>query len=116
MSKIKLTQPKMQKSLFMQLNLEYKALKLALFGNNTFVVLDESDKKVIRYNQLFQYFYPNFRTAKFVNPLTVLTLARKQDNFIDILLDRSMNCRNDARSLRYFRTANYYIDKQNRNL
>ena len=49
---------------------EFKSLKTKLFGNSMFVVLDDKHPDTIRYNQLLQYFYPCYRTEKFINPLT----------------------------------------------
>ena len=49
---------------------EYKELKNRIFGNFTFVTWDDKDKDMQRYNQLFQFFYPNYRTKNFINPLS----------------------------------------------
>jgi len=49
---------------------EFMTLKKELYGDNMFVVLDESDPKVQRYNNLLGLFYPNFRTSAWINPLT----------------------------------------------
>ena len=48
---------------------EFKELKESLFGNSTFVVLNQNDAKTQRYNQLLQFFYPSFRTKDFVSPI-----------------------------------------------
>lgn len=48
---------------------EFKALKEKLFGKHAFVVLDEDHPDTKRYNQLFQFFYPSFRTKDWVSPL-----------------------------------------------
>lgn len=48
---------------------EYKQLKAEIFGEDTFVIVEETDPKVIRYNQLFQYFHPQFRTKDWVSPV-----------------------------------------------
>jgi len=54
---------------------EYKKLKYEIFGNDAkFAVLDENNPKVKalakRYDQLFQLFYPQYRTKHWINPLT----------------------------------------------
>jgi len=49
---------------------EFKQLKQKLFGSAMFVILDETHPDTKRYNQLLQYFYPQYRTSDFVNPLT----------------------------------------------
>ena len=51
------------------LRIEYQRLKKKLFGDSKFAVPDESpDWK--RYDQLFQFFYPQFRTKNFKTPCT----------------------------------------------
>ena len=47
---------------------EYKKLKEEIFGKSVFVVSGNTEKGK-RYNQLFQFFYPQFRTRDFINPL-----------------------------------------------
>lgn len=49
---------------------EYKQLKEEIFGNNMFIIMGNSEKE-LRYNQLFQFFYPQFRTKGFINPMEV---------------------------------------------
>lgn len=49
---------------------EYQELKAELFGHDSFVVEDDSNPKWKRYDQLFAYFNPSFRTDNWVNPLT----------------------------------------------
>ena len=48
---------------------EYKALRDKIFGTHTFVVDQPDSKDHKRYNQLFQFFYPPYRTKDFINPL-----------------------------------------------
>lgn len=48
---------------------EFKDLKQKLFGNEMFVVLDETSDDVKRYNQLLGYFFPHFRTSDWVSPV-----------------------------------------------
>lgn len=52
-----------------ELKQEYEQLKSKLFGNNVFVVLDEDAEDTKRYNQLFQFFFPVYRTKNFISPL-----------------------------------------------
>jgi len=47
---------------------EFIRLKKAIFGDAIFVVVEETDQQK-RYDQLFQYFYPTFRTKQYVSPL-----------------------------------------------
>ena len=55
-----------------ELKAEYEALKTELFGNDSFVEPLEEDKpKWKRYEDLRGYFYPNFRTKNWSNPLVV---------------------------------------------
>lgn len=53
---------------------EYKKLRYEIFGDDAkFALLDEKSPKVKkmarRYNQLFQFFHPSFRTQGYVSPL-----------------------------------------------
>lgn len=48
---------------------EFKALKEKLFAGGTFVVMNDDSIETKRYNQLFQFFHPEFRTKQFINPL-----------------------------------------------
>jgi len=47
---------------------EYMSLKGELFGDSPFVILDDADPKTTRYNQLFQFFHPEFRTQDWKSP------------------------------------------------
>ena len=47
---------------------EYKALKTFIFGKYKYaVVIETADHK--RYDQLHQYFNPQYRTKDFINPM-----------------------------------------------
>lgn len=48
---------------------EFKALKEKLFAGGTFVVMNDDGIETKRYDQLFQFFHPEFRTKQFINPL-----------------------------------------------
>jgi hypothetical protein len=48
---------------------EYKQLKDEVFDGEMFVVLDQDDNKVQRYNQLLGFFYPQFRTSDWKSPV-----------------------------------------------
>lgn len=48
---------------------EYDNLKKELFGECKFVVLDQNSDTTKRYNQLLQFFFPQFRTKDFITPL-----------------------------------------------
>lgn len=52
---------------------EYLKLKYEVFGDNMFVVInretEEARKQANRYDQLFQFFYPEYRTTSYVSPL-----------------------------------------------
>lgn len=50
---------------FMALVREYEDLKHELFGDCHFIEVDEGNAKQQRYNQLFMFFNPNFRTHAF---------------------------------------------------
>jgi hypothetical protein len=56
-------------SQFTDLLSEYKQLKDEVFDGEMFVVLDQDDKKVQRYNQLLGFFYPQFRTSDWISPV-----------------------------------------------
>lgn len=51
-----------------ELVIEFLKLKRELFGKEMFVVLNESDPKVQRYNQLLGYCHSGFRYDGWVNP------------------------------------------------
>lgn len=48
---------------------EFKELKQSQFGECSFRVVDNSDPQQKRYNQLFAFFYPEFRWDGWLNPL-----------------------------------------------
>ncbi len=48
---------------------EYHKLKKELFGTSKFAIVDKSDKRWPRYDQLFQFFYQQFRTQRYVSPI-----------------------------------------------
>jgi len=51
---------------------EFKKLKHEIFGDHSFVVMEKSakaKKMARRYDQLFQFFNPSFRTKAYVSPL-----------------------------------------------
>ena len=49
---------------------EYSTLKKELFPPGTsFAEVDDHDQKRNRYNQLFQFFYPQYQTSNYVNPI-----------------------------------------------
>lgn len=49
---------------------EYKELKKKIFGDCKFAILcDNETEQDKRYNQLHQYFHPQFRTKDFINPM-----------------------------------------------
>jgi len=50
---------------------EFKTLKAELFGNNMFIVQDDSDLRWKRYSQLLGYFYPCYRTKDWITPKTL---------------------------------------------
>lgn len=43
---------------------EYQELKAKMFGNYSFVIYDNKDDDMIRYNQLFLFFNPQFQKPK----------------------------------------------------
>lgn len=51
-----------------KINNEYQKLKTELFGNSSFAVYDQNCPKWKRYNQLFQFFHPRYRSKDWVNP------------------------------------------------
>ena len=53
-----------------ELSKEYSQLKNKIFGNFSFVIWEDKDTDYERYNQLFMFFHPQFRTSDFKNPLT----------------------------------------------
>jgi len=49
---------------------EFKQLKNEIFAQGDFVVIeDPDDVKMQRYNQLLGFFYPQFRTKNWINPV-----------------------------------------------
>ena len=48
---------------------EFYYLKGEVFKDGFFVVLDENNEQVQRYQQLLGYFYPQFRTTDWVSPV-----------------------------------------------
>ena len=53
----------------LQLRQEFRELQTKIFGISKFVIVQNTpDNK--RYDQLFQFFYPEFRTKNYINPLT----------------------------------------------
>lgn len=54
---------------FTELLSEYHYLRKEIFGDNKFVVLDETSDRVKRYNQLLGFFYPQLRTKDWVSPV-----------------------------------------------
>jgi hypothetical protein len=60
-----------QEKRFKELYQEFIELKNYFFPSGVmFRVIDASEKeKDARYQQLFQFFYPQFRTKNFINPL-----------------------------------------------
>ncbi len=53
-----------------QLVREFHQLKADLFVGAAFVVPVKNCAKWARYNQLFQFLYPQYRGANFVNPIS----------------------------------------------
>ena len=51
-----------------KLHQEFTQLKKEIFGNCSFAEVQDT-KKQKRYDQLFQFFYPQFRTKNFINPI-----------------------------------------------
>ena len=49
--------------------IEYKGLRKEIFGDCMFVVLDNTNPKHKRYQQLFSWLFPMFRTKEWINPL-----------------------------------------------
>lgn len=57
-------------SQFIELLNEFKILKAEIFEQGDFVVVEDSDsEKMKRYNQLLGFFYPQFRTIDWANPV-----------------------------------------------
>lgn len=49
---------------------EFKQLKDEIFAQGDFVVIEDvDDVKMQRYNQLLGFFYPQFRTSDWKNPV-----------------------------------------------
>jgi hypothetical protein len=48
---------------------EFKALKAEIFGQSSFVEVDDNDPRQARYSQLLPLFHPEFRTKGWINPL-----------------------------------------------
>jgi hypothetical protein len=47
---------------------EFDNLKKELFSSSSFIEVDDTCPKQNRYNQLLQYFYPEFRSKDWINP------------------------------------------------
>lgn len=60
---------RLQEYCFNSLVREYEGLKKELFGECSFIVVDYDDPKQKRYNQLFMWSHPQFRTKDFIDPL-----------------------------------------------
>jgi len=58
-----------QEYCFNSLIREYEGLKRELFQESSFIIVDPCDPKQKRYDQLFQWIRPEFRTCEFIDPL-----------------------------------------------
>lgn len=58
-----------QSKRFNELIKEYESLKNELFKNCSFIIVDHDDPKQRRYNQLFMWIFPQFRTCEYIDPL-----------------------------------------------
>mgnify|MGYP000904890571 CR=1 FL=1 len=54
---------------FNSLVAEYNSLKTELFGGCAWFVVDPDNEKHRRYDQLFCWLHPQFRTKEYVDPL-----------------------------------------------
>lgn len=52
------------------LHIEMDQLKTRIFNDSMFVIIDDKDPKVQRYNQLLGFFKPEFRYEGWINPLS----------------------------------------------
>lgn len=50
---------------------EYVELKEKIFGESMFAVIEDEEVKA-RYESLFGFFFPSFRTKNWVNPMGVI--------------------------------------------
>jgi hypothetical protein len=50
------------------LKTEFLSLKKEIFGESAFVIVDENNPKMLRYNQLLGFFYPCYRTKNWISP------------------------------------------------
>lgn len=50
------------------LKTEFLSLKKEIFGESAFVIVDENNPKMTRYNQLLGFFYPYYRTTDWISP------------------------------------------------
>lgn len=48
---------------------EYKELKKKIFQDCIFVIVRDDNEEEKRFNQLHQFFNPQYRTKDFINPL-----------------------------------------------
>jgi hypothetical protein len=58
-----------QEKAFKGLHAEFMKLKKELFGEDKFVIPDPKNKKWKRYDQLLGFFFPQFRTKGWKDPL-----------------------------------------------
>jgi hypothetical protein len=57
-------------SQFTELLDEFKMLKSEIFEKQNFVMVENPDSETMkRYNQLLGFFYPQFRTSDWINPV-----------------------------------------------
>jgi hypothetical protein len=50
------------------LKTEFLSLRKEIFGESAFVIVDENNPKMLRYNQLLGFFYPYYRTKGWISP------------------------------------------------
>jgi hypothetical protein len=56
---------------FTELVDEFKNLKSEIFAQGNFIIVDDpGSDKMKRYNQLLGYFYPQFRTSDYTDPIS----------------------------------------------
>ena len=60
---------RLQEYCFNSLIREYEGLKTELFSECSFIIVDHDDPKQKRYNQLFMWIFPQFRTSEYIDPL-----------------------------------------------
>lgn len=63
----KITEQNRKGAKIKELHSEYVTLKEKIFGKDKFVIAEDTTEQK-RYDQLFQYFHPEFRTQDFINP------------------------------------------------